>query len=160
MRKPGSFVVALALAAALFGQTAPKPAKPIAIRCGRLIDGKSTAPRSHIIVVIEGDRIRHVGSGVSIPPGAEIIDLSRSTVLPGLIDNHTHILLQGDITAADYDEQLLKQRIVDGPSADLHGSLDTLDRIAAFARSEPTVLLPAHNPLAEHRLAERITLTD
>jgi len=111
MRKPGSFVVALALAAALFGQTAPKPAKPIAIRCGRLIDGKSTAPRSHIIVVIEGDRIRHVGSGVSIPPGAEIIDLSRSTVLPGLIDNHTHILLQGDITAADYDEQLLKQSI-------------------------------------------------
>ena len=54
----------------------------------------------------------------------------------------------------------IKQRIVDGPSADLHGSLDTLDRIAAFARSEPTVLLPAHDPLAEHRLAERITLTD
>jgi hypothetical protein len=49
---------------------------------------------------------------------------------------------------------------VDGPSADLRVSLDTLDRIAAFARSEPTVLLPAHDPLAEHRLAERITLTD
>jgi N-acyl homoserine lactone hydrolase len=39
-------------------------------------------------------------------------------------------------------------------------SLNTLDRIAAFARSEPTVLLPAHDPLAEQRLAERITLTD
>lgn len=37
---------------------------------------------------------------------------------------------------------------------------NTLDRIAAFARSEPTVLLPAHDPLAEQRLAERITLTD
>jgi N-acyl homoserine lactone hydrolase len=39
-------------------------------------------------------------------------------------------------------------------------SLDTLDRIAGFARSEPTVLLPAHDPLAEHRLTERITLSD
>ena len=38
-------------------------------------------------------------------------------------------------------------------------SLNTLDRIAAFARSEPTVLLPAHDPLAEQRLAERITFT-
>ena len=40
-----------------------------------------------------------------------MIDLSASTVLPGLIDNHTHILLQGDITSADYDLQLLKESI-------------------------------------------------
>jgi glyoxylase-like metal-dependent hydrolase (beta-lactamase superfamily II) len=61
---------------------------------------------------------------------------------------------------ATYSEALLKQRIVDGPSANLNTSLDTLERIAAFARQEPTVLLPAHDPLAEHRLTERITLTD
>jgi N-acyl homoserine lactone hydrolase len=64
--------------------------------------------------------------------------------------------LAGDAT---YDEQLLKERIADG-IGDVRHSLDTLDRIAAFARSEPTVLLPAHDPLAEQRLAERITLTD
>jgi len=64
--------------------------------------------------------------------------------------------LAGDAT---YDEQLLNQRIVDGVSADLRVSLDTLDRIAAFARSEPTVLLPSHDPSAGHRLAERIPLT-
>lgn len=64
--------------------------------------------------------------------------------------------LAGDAT---YDEQLLKERIVDG-LGDVRLSLGTLDRIAAFARSEPTVLLPAHDPLAEQRLAERITLTD
>ena len=65
--------------------------------------------------------------------------------------------LAGDAT---YDEQLLKQRIVDGVSVNLQVSLDTLDRVAGFARSEPTVLLPAHDPLAEHRLTERITLSD
>jgi N-acyl homoserine lactone hydrolase len=64
--------------------------------------------------------------------------------------------LAGDAT---YDEQLLKQRIADG-LGDVRSSLGTLDRIAAFARSEPTVLLPAHDPLAEHRLAERVLLTD
>jgi glyoxylase-like metal-dependent hydrolase (beta-lactamase superfamily II) len=47
---------------------------------------------------------------------------------------------------ATYSEILLKQRIVDGPSADLQTSLDTLERIAAFARQEPTVLLPRTIP--------------
>jgi glyoxylase-like metal-dependent hydrolase (beta-lactamase superfamily II) len=61
---------------------------------------------------------------------------------------------------ATYSQVLLKQRIVDGPSANLQISLDTLERIAAFARQEPTVLLPAHDPRAEPGLAERITLTD
>jgi glyoxylase-like metal-dependent hydrolase (beta-lactamase superfamily II) len=59
---------------------------------------------------------------------------------------------------ATYDEQLLNQRIVDGPSYDIRASLDTLDRIAAFAGAEPTILLPAHDPHAAQRLAERITL--
>jgi len=46
-----------------------------------------------------------------IPAGAQTIDLGGATILPGLIDNHTHVLLQGDITSADYDEQLLKESI-------------------------------------------------
>ena len=83
--------------------------KLTAIRCGRLIDGKSGTVRSNAVIVIEGERIREVGA--SVPAGAQVIDLTRSTVLPGLIDNHTHILLNGDITMADYDEQLLKQSI-------------------------------------------------
>src|SRR2546430_4405830 len=47
-------------------------------------------------------RITQVGASLTAPAGARIIDLGAYTVLPGLIDNHTHILLNGDITAADY----------------------------------------------------------
>ncbi len=88
---------------------AAQSAHVTAIRCGRLIDGKSAAARTNAVIVIEGERIKELGAAV--PAGAEVIDLSRSTVLPGLIDNHTHILLNGDVTPADYDEQLLKESI-------------------------------------------------
>jgi imidazolonepropionase-like amidohydrolase len=87
------------------------PAKRLAIRAGRLIDGKSDAPVANAMVLIEGDRIVSVTPGGAPPAGAEVIDLSRATVLPGFVDAHTHVLLQGDITAEDYDKQLLKQSI-------------------------------------------------
>jgi len=81
----------------------------IAIKAGKLIDGKSNAAQSNIIVLVEANKITAVGSHVTVPSGARVIDLSNSTVMPGLIDAHTHLLLQGDITAADYDDQLLKE---------------------------------------------------
>jgi imidazolonepropionase-like amidohydrolase len=87
------------------------PLRHVAIRCGRLIDGTGAAPRANAVILIEGERIREVGTGLAIPAGAQMVDLSHSTVLPGLIDNHTHIMLNGDITVADYDEQLLKESI-------------------------------------------------
>jgi imidazolonepropionase-like amidohydrolase len=92
-------------------QGATPPAKRIAIRAGRLIDGKSEAPIANALILIEGDKIVSVTAGGNAPTGVEVIDLSKATVLPGLVDAHTHVLLQGDITAADYDEQLLKQSI-------------------------------------------------
>ncbi len=97
----------------LLSATALRAAEPshLVLRCGRLIDGRTDAVHSNVVVLVEGERIQAVGAALAIPPNATVLDLSSSTCLPGLIDNHTHILLQGDITAADYDEQLLKQSI-------------------------------------------------
>ena len=81
----------------------------VAIRAGKLIDGKSEKPLENVLIVIEADRIASVTAGGSAPAGVEVIDLSKATVLPGFIDTHTHVLLQGDITAEEYDAQLLKQ---------------------------------------------------
>jgi imidazolonepropionase-like amidohydrolase len=91
----------------------PKEAAPkkIAIRAGRLIDGKSDGPIANALTLIEGDKIVSVTAGGSAPAGVEVIDLSKATVLPGFIDAHTHVLLNGDITAEDYDAQLLKESI-------------------------------------------------
>ena len=108
IRRAALLLALLAVVSTAFAQTPPRRT---AIRAGRLIDGKGGAPLANALIVIEGDRIVSVSAGGSPAPDAEVIDLSASTVLPGLIDTHTHILLQGDITAADYDEQLLKQSI-------------------------------------------------
>jgi imidazolonepropionase-like amidohydrolase len=81
------------------------------IRAGTLIDGKSNAPRRGQVIVIRGNRIESVSDSgqAPIPAGATVIDLSRMTVLPGLIDCHTHIFLQGEIPSeGGYDIQLLK----------------------------------------------------
>ncbi len=81
------------------------------IKCGQLIDGKSEVSLNKKAIVIEGNLIKEIIDWDKIPAKANLIDLSTKTVLPGLIDCHTHVLLQGDITAEEYDAQLLKESI-------------------------------------------------
>lgn len=102
--------LAISVRAANGAQEKEKAAtKKIAIRAGRLIDGKSETPILNALILIEGDKIVSVTPGGTPPAGAELIDLSKTTVLPGFADVHTHVLLNGDITAQDYDVQLLKE---------------------------------------------------
>ena len=82
-----------------------------AIKCGRLIDGRSDKPIENAVILVEGNTIKNVGRDIPIPGNAAVIDLSHETVLPGLIDAHTHVLLQGDITEEDYADQILKESI-------------------------------------------------
>ena len=106
-------VVAAGMGFAAYGQTAKKdaPTKRIAIRAGRLIDGKSDTAIQNAVIVVEGDKIVSVTPGGAAPSGVETIDLSKATVMPGFADVHTHVVLNGDITAEDYDAQLLKESI-------------------------------------------------
>src|SRR6185295_1918104 len=86
----------LALLPPTFGQNQStkdyKQSVQTAIRAARLLDVKTGALINNAVVLVEGERIFAVGSALSIPAGASIIDLGDMTLLPGLIDCHTHLL--------------------------------------------------------------------
>ena len=89
---------------------APQALKIVAVKAARLIDGLGGAPISNAVVLIENDRISAVGAGLSVPPGAQVIDLGAATVLPGFIDCHTHVTGQpGD----NFYEDLFKRSPID-----------------------------------------------
>ncbi|MHB8652585.1 MAG: metal-dependent hydrolase family protein [Terriglobia bacterium] len=82
----------------------------VAVKAGRLLDSKTGQVSTNQVVLIQGERITEVGPAaqVAIPSGAEVIDLSGATVLPGLIDAHTHLFLTGE-SHGRYEEQILKE---------------------------------------------------
>jgi len=81
----------------------------IAIRAGRLFDGKADDLRKQQVILIEGTRIQQVGPAgeVHIPPGTDVLDLTNAVLLPGLIEGHTHIFASGP----ELDEQMLKESL-------------------------------------------------
>ncbi|HKE05110.1 MAG TPA: amidohydrolase family protein [Blastocatellia bacterium] len=92
-------------------QSAEKKEQPkrIAIKAGRLIDTKTGAIANNAFILIEGDKITAVGPDVTVPAGAEVIDLKDKTVLPGLIDCHTHMTSQ----PGNYYEDIFRKSPID-----------------------------------------------
>jgi len=111
---PGLLLVPAVLLPFALAQEKDKASTPPAytvIRAGALIDGKSETPRRDQVIFIRGNRIDGVrdAAKAQIPAGAKVIDLSQATVLPGMIDSHTHIFLQGeDPRQGGYDINILK----------------------------------------------------
>ena len=101
----GRLAIGLLLTVALAPGTQSQTATLTAIKCGRLFDGKTLSLQENVVVLVEGNRIRAVGRSVAIPTEAKVIDLSHATVMPGLIDCHTHMFLHG----INYDDAILKK---------------------------------------------------
>jgi imidazolonepropionase-like amidohydrolase len=95
-----------------FAQSAPVSTAPIVLHAARLLDidaGKIIAPGE---VLVEGERIREVGSAVKHPAGAEVVDLGDTTLMPGLIDAHVHLFLHPGAEDLQTVEESVPQRTI------------------------------------------------
>ena len=100
--------VLLATAALL---SAPVAAEPVLLRPARVFDGVNPTPHEGWSVLVEGNRIAAAGSGVSAPAGAKVIYLSGMTLMPGMIEGHSHLFLH------PYNEALWDKQVLNEPLA-------------------------------------------
>ena len=104
-------VILLLVATVAHAQSQPQSTaapKITYVRCGTLYDGKNDTAHKNVWIRVVGGKIDRLGDLIPEERGSETVDLNREVCLPGLIDTHTHVLLQGDVTSEDYELQILK----------------------------------------------------
>jgi imidazolonepropionase-like amidohydrolase len=100
--------VLLAAAALL---SAPVSAEPMLLRPARVFDGVNLAPHEGWSVLVDGNHIAAAGPGLTPPPGTKVIDLPGMTVMPGMIEGHSHLFLH------PYNEALWDKQVLNEPLA-------------------------------------------
>lgn len=123
------------------GQTDPAAAKTVAVRAGRLLDVKTGKTLANQTIVIEGDKIERVAetSGDELlPAGATVIDLPNATVLPGLIDAHTHLTVNPDFGYSMLGISIPRQALIGAHNArvTLEAGFTTVRNVAAYSYAD------------------------
>ena len=113
------FALAAMLTVPATARQTPTPSgKVVVVKAAYLIDGVNSAPISNAVVIVTGDRITAVGSGLAVPMGAAVVDLGQATLLPGFIDCHTHVT--GQPGENFYDDAFRRSSIDDAVVAHVY----------------------------------------
>ncbi|MFN8579709.1 MAG: amidohydrolase family protein [Gemmatimonadaceae bacterium] len=104
-----SLITAFVAVAAL-NVGAQSPARVVAVKAAQMVDPSSGTTIKNAVVLIKDDTVTAVGSGLAVPAGAEVIDLGSATLLPGLIDMHTHVTGQ---PTENYYAELFRRTPID-----------------------------------------------
>lgn len=98
------------LAATAAAHAAPTPPEPILLKPARVFDGVDPVPHAGWQVLVEGDHIAAVGPGLAVPPGTRMIDLPGGTLMPGMIEGHSHLFLHA-YDETSWDDQVLHESL-------------------------------------------------
>ncbi|MEP7002829.1 MAG: amidohydrolase family protein, partial [bacterium] len=117
IRATGLVWMCAAFAVAAGAQAPPSAPATTILRAARLLDVKSGTVSNDAYIIVEGDHIKAVGSGAATASGARVIDLGNVTLLPGLIDTHTHLLQNYNGRLGGDDENMLNTVATMSPAA-------------------------------------------